>query len=393
MESSMKLENDLARVMVESSLSAMALYRDDILYVNSAFEKITGYSRAELAKIKIWDIFHPSFRETIKENVSRRLAGADTAGFYHDLKIITKKGKLKWVRSFAKTVRHEGGYAGMLNMYDITDQKLLEAELSDVYKNMAKKVSEAVETQRQQENLLIQQSKMAAMGEMVAAIAHQWRQPLNLISLVVQDFAEMFDNPDTTREDISDTIYFCMNQINYMSQTINDFQNYLKPSTEVMTFDVNATIRNTIKLLGDKHLRENILTTLELAEQPLYVTGMENEFKQVLLILLNNAMDAICEKENKGEVIIRTGMTETGTVLITVEDSAGGIPDAIIDKIFDNYFTTKKENGTGLGLYMAKNIVEEHMHGTIDVVNGQKGACFGIRLPVESDAGGLPPIQ
>ena len=379
---SQKLDTDLAAVMVENSLSAMALYREDILYANAAFEKITGYSAEELGAIKIWDIFHPSFRETIKENVSRRLAGADTAGFYHDMKLITKKGKLKWVRSFAKTVPYEGSFAGMLNMYDITDQKLLEIELSDVYKNMAKKVAEAVSTQRKQENLLIQQSKMAAMGEMVAAIAHQWRQPLNLVSLVVQDFAEMFDNPDTTKEDISDTIYFCMNQINYMSQTINDFQNYLKPSNTEVTFDINETVKTTIKLLGDKHLRENIVTTLELSETGLPVTGFENEFKQVLLIILNNAMDAICEKNRNGEVIITTGESqESGQVFVRIEDSAGGIPASIIDKIFDNYFTTKEENGTGLGLYMAKNIIEEHMDGSISVENSERGACFTIMLP------------
>jgi signal transduction histidine kinase len=267
-------------------------------------------------------------------------------------------------------------------MYDITDQKLLEIELSDVYKNMSKKVAETVNTQRRQENLLIQQSKMAAMGEMVAAIAHQWRQPLNLVSLVVQDFAEMFDNPDTTQEDISDTIYLCMNQINYMSQTINDFQNYLKPSNTEGRFDINETVQATIKLLGDKHLRENILTTLELVDTPLLVTGLENEFKQVLLIILNNAMDAISEKEESGEVVIRTLQTDDGRVQVRVEDSAGGIPEGIIGKVFDNYFTTKKENGTGLGLYMAKNIVEEHMDGLITVTNGERGASFSITLPM-----------
>lgn len=381
MEPIPELDKELAAVMVENSLSATALYREDILYANAAFEKITGYSKEELATIKIWDIFHPSFRETIRENVSRRLAGADTAGFSHDLKLTTKKGKLKWVRSFAKTLPYQGSYAGMINMYDITDQKLLEMELSDVYKNMSKKVAETVAKQRKQENLLIQQSKMAAMGEMVAAIAHQWRQPLNLISLVVQDFGEMFDNPDTTREDIGDTIYFCMNQINYMSQTINDFQNYLKPTNGEEMFDINATVEATIKLLGDKHLRENIQTMLELSSETLRVRGYENEFKQVLLIILNNAIDAIGEKGDTGEVVIRTAKERAGQIAVRIEDSAGGIPEAIIGKIFDNYFTTKEENGTGLGLYMAKNIVEEHMDGTLSVANGSRGACFTISLP------------
>lgn len=378
------IENDLAAVLVENSLSGMALYQEEILYANSSFEKITGYSRKELAGIKIWELFHPSFRETIRENISQRMAGGHTAGFHHDLKLITKKGKLKWVRSFAKTVPYKESYAGMLNMYEITDQKLLEAELNDVYKNMAKKVNEAVALQRTQENLLIQQSKMAAMGEMVAAIAHQWRQPLNLVSLAVQDFAEMFDNPATTKEDIHDTIYFCMNQISYMSQTINDFQNYLKPSKEIARFDVNTTIKGTIKLLGDKHMRQNATTTLILAEETLPVLGFENEFKQVLLIILNNAMDAIQEKGSEGEIIIRTFKKSGDAVVVQVEDSAGGIPEKIIAKVFDNYFTTKAEHGTGLGLHMAKNIIEEHMHGSITVANGKGGACFTIILPFDT---------
>ena len=178
-----------------------------------------------------------------------------------------------------------------------------------------------------------------------------------------------------------------MDQINYMSQTINDFQNYLKPSSSEVTFDINQTVKTTIKLLGDKHLRENIVTTLNLSEETLTVTGFENEFKQVLLIILNNAMDAICEKGKSGEVILSTGLLEAGQVYVRIEDSAGGIPDAIIEKVFDNYFTTKKEHGTGLGLYMAKNIIEEHMGGSISVVNGERGACFTVTLPRESVSG------
>ena len=372
----------IASVLVESSLTGVVLYTDEILYANPAFRKITGYSEEELGGIKIWDIFHPSYHDTIQNNVNQRLAGVQTADFYHDIKIITKEGKLKWVRSFAKTVPYGDSFAGMVNLYEITDQKLLEMELADVYRHMSKKVSDAVAASRNQEQLLIQQSKMAAMGEMVAAIAHQWRQPLNMIALVVQDFKEMFAAAETRQEDVDDTIYFCMSQINYMSQTINDFQDYLKPSREVSRFDVNDTLHNTMKLLGDQHLRRNVTTELVLHGEALWVEGYENEFKQVLLILLNNALDAISEGKKSGKVRIETHRKEAeGLVEVVVQDDGGGIPEHVIKKIFDNYFTTKKEKGTGLGLYMAKNIIEDHMHGSMEVMNAEEGARFVIRLP------------
>jgi PAS domain S-box-containing protein len=373
------LGTDAAFNVIEQSVTGILLYQEEILFANDAFEKITGYTADEMRGKKVWEFFHPTHHETIRNNVSGRLAGSDTAGFHHDLRLITKKGKLKWVRSFAATIPYGDGFAGMLNMYEVTDQKLLERELNDVYKNMAKKVGEGVKMQRAQEHQLIQQSKMAAMGEMVAAIAHQWRQPLNLISMVVQEFSEMFDNKATTREDVQDTVYFCMNQIDYMSQTINDFQNYLKPSDAVTRFDVNETIRGAIKLLGDRHIQKNTQTVLELTTAAVEVEGNENEFKQVLLILLNNAMDAIAAKKIEGVITIRTQIG--GETRITLEDNGGGIPAEVLPKIFDNYFTTKGESGTGLGLYMARNIIEEHMGGSIAVDNTKDGARFSLSFP------------
>jgi len=371
----------LAATLVENSQMGILVFTDEIVYANPALEKISGYTQEELARMKVWEIFHPSYHETIQSNVAQRKAGIQTADFYRDMIIRTKKSKFKWVRSFAKTVPYGDGFAGMVNLYEITDQKLLEMELAEVYRTMSKKVAEAVAAQSAQEQLLIQQSKMAAMGEMVAAIAHQWRQPLNMVGLLVQDFREMFASEETTQADIDDTIYFCMNQINYMSQTIDDFQNYLKPSNESKRFDVNETLKGTMKLLGDRHLRHQITTELSLAPEALYVEGLENEFKQVLLILLNNAMDAIGEhKAGRGHVRIETHRVD-GQAQIVIQDDAGGIPEALLERVFDNYFTTKKEKGTGLGLFMARNIVQEHMRGTLEAANEGDGARFVIKLP------------
>jgi len=217
-------------------------------------------------------------------------------------------------------------------------------------------------------------------------IAHQWRQPLNSLSLMIQgvvfkyklgklDDALMLRLDRDTKE-----------QIRQMSQTIDDFRDFFKPDKEAEVFSVNASILHAVTLLQPIFTREQIMLKMEL-EENISIVGFTNELGQSLINLLNNAKDVLLEKNIDKEKRIRVILkTEGSHVVIYVEDSGGGIPEDIIETIFDPYFSTKKEkNGTGLGLYMSKTIIEDHCNGELSVKNGRDGAVFKIVLKESND--------
>ena len=231
------------------------------------------------------------------------------------------------------------------------------------------------------ERLMMQQSRMSAMGEMIGAIAHQWRQPLNALGLMIQD-ADM-----SYRCNEMDTEYFAsfkqksMEQISFMSKTIDDFRDFFKIDKEIKSFPVISKINEVISLLKPQFASSDIQITLE-QNCDCSVSGYPNEFMQVILNILNNAKDAIIQTKKEGGLIKITTRCRTNACVTTIEDNGGGIEKQVIEKIFDPYFTTKApDKGTGIGLYMAKTIIEKHMDGAINVTNTENGALFTIMLP------------
>ena len=237
-----------------------------------------------------------------------------------------------------------------------------------------------LESLREKEKMLIQQSRQAALGEMIGNIAHQWRQPLNTLGLAVQSIKMMHDLGECTTDFISDSVEKSMALIHYMSKTIDDFRDYFRPDKDKTEFGLSEVLASTLLLVGDSFKHQQVVIEV-ITEQTPVILGYRNEFAQSLLNILNNARDALTERSIENPRVKVTLSSAGGRAVITVADNAGGIPKEIIDKIFDPYFTTKgPQAGTGLGLFMSKAIIEKNLGGRLTVRNTGDGAEFRIEV-------------
>jgi signal transduction histidine kinase len=278
------------------------------------------------------------------------------------------------------------GFNHMINRLSNEQHKLkrTKEELEALNLTLEQRVKDEIDKRSQQEQLLIQQSKMSAMGEMVGSIAHQWRQPLNVVALLVSDIVEAYEFDELDEEYMEKAQKDIMENIKFMSETIDDFRNFFRVSKEKEVFNTESVVKDVLKLYFHQSKNLNIDITLidhELNSDELSVSGFKNEFKQVVLNLLNNARDILVEKEVNDKKINVEFILKDDAVLISVEDNGGGVPDDIIDKVFQPYFTTKHEGrGTGIGLYMSKTIIENNMGGELTVSNSTIGAKFLVLL-------------
>ena len=237
----------------------------------------------------------------------------------------------------------------------------------------------------QQKQFLIQQSKLAEMGDMIAAIAHQWNEPLVELSALVQDIQTSYLLNELKDNDVKDFVNDSMVQIKYMSKTLSDFRNFLKPSTKKKLFSITKSLSEINEIIGKQVFYSNIEMNFNYKNEneELLIYGYENEFKQVLLNLINNAKNKIIEKDidfrKKAKIDINIKRTSNFNIIEIIDDG-GKIDDKIINSIFEPYFTTKEE-GTGIGLYMAKVIIEDKMRGTITAKNDENNVIFTIKLP------------
>lgn len=255
-------------------------------------------------------------------------------------------------------------------------------ELTSALKDLRTETEEriqAVEDLRKKEQVFMQQSRLAAMGEMLVNISHQWRQPLNLLGLKIQELGLSYKYGTFSDKLLDDNIENAMGIIQHMSQTINDFQNFLSPNKERTSFKVKEVIDKTVGLVEDYFKSQGISIVIDSTGAP-EITGYANEYGQVLLNLLNNARDAFLERGVNDRRITVRSWVENGAV-VTVTDNAGGIEDEIMHKVFDAYFTTKPlGKGTGVGLFMSKAIIEHNMGGRLSARNVEGGAEFKIEV-------------
>ncbi len=232
----------------------------------------------------------------------------------------------------------------------------------------------------QNKKLLVQHSKLAGLGEMIGSIAHQWKQPLNSLGLIIQDMPEAYEYGEVDKAYLDNVVDISMEQIDFMTRTIEDFRNFFKPSLKEERFDITDSVNDITKLLAPQFHSKEIGLTVDNRLTGQTVNGIKNEFDQVVFNLLNNAKEAIIEAGVDGKISILLEPKDN-TVSLTVTDNGGGVDAVILEKVFEPYATSKGESGTGIGLYMAKTIIEEHMHGTITLENIDGGARFTITLP------------
>jgi len=240
-------------------------------------------------------------------------------------------------------------------------------------------IKEEVEKSRKKDNLIFQQNKLISMGEMIGNIAHQWRQPLNSINNSVALIDKKNRNNISIDEDLDDI----ENTVQYMSKTIDDFLNFYKQDKEKVYFDIRDVVLRTINIIKGSYGKNKILIENDTKSFQLY--NFPNELQQVLLSILNNARDAIIKSEkSNGIVKIKTVLDKNNNkLLLEIFNNGGNIEEEIVDKIFEPYFTTKhKSQGTGLGLYIAKTIIEQSIYGKLTLENRDDGVCFIIKLDI-----------
>ena len=253
-------------------------------------------------------------------------------------------------------------------------------EISSINANLEARIRNEIQKSKEKDLLLLHQSRLAQMGEMISMIAHQWRQPLNVLSLQISTLKmKALKN----KIDASSIINFSdemMQLTQYLSRTIDDFRNFFKPEKQKTLASIDEIIEDTLQIIGNTLTNKKIKLFKELhAKQkfPLY----KNELIQVLINILKNAEYVLTKKEDDDKFIHIQTYTKNNKAYISIADNGGGIPETIIDKIFQPYFSTKDEkNGTGLGLYMSKMIIEKHSGGKLTAHNNKEGAVFTIEL-------------
>jgi len=339
------------------------------LYANKFFQKMMEYTMDELKKESCISLSSPEYAEPSKTAVEKAIEEGSIEKFRKVC--ITKSGKhlnasmsLSYLKSRDEIV---------MITSDITQDIQYQDELK-------KQVEIEVKKRTEQYEIMCQQSRLAAMGEMIDSIAHQWRQPLNGLGIIVQGLRHLSSQKDfdlTLLKDIESEI---MEKITYMSQTIDDFSTFFRITKEKKIFNILNNINDAIRLIDVQLKDNNITTNIHIIDNvTLDILCFANEFRQVILNMIHNAMMAIIEsKQKNGNIDIYIKETKK-SLIIEIEDNGGGILKKNIPKIFDPYFTTK-DKGSGIGLYMSKIIIEHHMQGTLNVKNKNDGAKFTITL-------------
>ena len=351
--------------------------KNKIINVNDAFMRCTGYKLEEVLNQNPSILRSEKNNPNFYENMWKELVENN----YWDGEIVNKK-------------KDGTSYVEKLTISAVYNKKNKLTNYIGIFSDISKQKQQE-EIIKEKERMLFQQSKMASMGEMLGNIAHQWRQPLSVISVAAGAVKLGHEYEGTYGEkEIIDFLDAINNSTQYLSETIDDFRNFFTQDIENNDFDCVNAINKTLKLLSSDFKYKEINIIFKRIESD-NIFASENEFKQVLMNIFNNAKYVLLEKvlDEKKYIFIDVYI-EGSYINIDVVDNAGGIDENIIDKIFEPYFTTKhKSIGTGIGLYMVEEILTKHMNGEISAINENyiyedlpyKGAKFSIKIPISKN--------
>jgi len=270
------------------------------------------------------------------------------------------------------------------------DNTLLLQEISvknkqlELYNNkMQELVRKEIKKNLEQQKMLELQARYSQMGEIIGMITHQWKQPLNAISMMANVLMLKQQNNSLDKKILEEKLDDIIMQVKYMSQTVNDFQHFFNPIKDKMYFNLFDSIQSVLDLVKSEYFHKNITVFLD-GDKSIQAVGLPNEVNQVVLSLLKNSKDEFVKNPHSDMWIKINISSIDDKAIIEVSDNAGGIPEDIIDKIFDIYVTTKQD-GSGIGLNISKSMIEEHMDGEMYVENIENGAKFTIILPTTMD--------
>lgn len=341
-----------------------------ITEVNSAFETITGYDS----------------RAVMGHRMSLLKSGKHNDDFYREL-WGSLRTNLKWSGKVYNKKKNGEIYTSFLTISAIQSSEGVVQNYIGVFTDISNLLRYEQEL-REKDIVLIQQSKMAAMGEMIDNIAHQWKQPLNLISMSngLIKMAQRY-NTVKSQEVTKEAIENINNEVKHLTTTINDFRNFFNPDKTKREFLIEGCIERIVLLLESRLKNRNIKVIKKISSTKIY--SIENELVQVLMNIVNNAIDALSESTAVQRYIFIETFKEGDHLIISIKDNAGGIPNEIKERVFESRFTTKEEGkGTGIGLYMSRQVINS-LGGVLTVENvaypfkdqQHKGANFIINLP------------
>ena len=351
------------------------------LKVNAALCETLGYSAAELERLTLQDITFPDDREADRVHLEKILRG-EIGSYQIERHYLRKDGQTIWALLTVSLVRDEQGdpIHFVAQMLDITERKRLETELRQLNESLEKRVAEEVARNREQDLILNQQARLAATGQMIHNIAHQWKQPISALSIILSNLKDDFQFRELTPDALDDTLKQARRVLQNMTGTIDDFCNFFRPDRAATTFDVAQAVEDALAIMSATLKNHRIEVVRSLAPG-LKAHGYPNQFAHAVLNLISNAKEVIDQRTPpNGRVEIRLG-EENGMAQLTVQDNGGGIATDVLPKLFDPYFTTKAA-GSGIGLYMTKMIIERNFNGTIEVRNQDDGALFTLSLPL-----------
>jgi len=349
------------------------------IFFSKKWLDMLGYRAGEISSYQEWlTLLHEKDREEIERTIKEYIQSNQEEHLICEYRLKMKDGAYKWILARGKVFDdHKKRKKRLLMMTMDIDEK------KETTKHLQMIVKEEIAKNEEKQRLLIQQNKLASMGEMIGAIAHQWRQPLNNISLIIHFIRDNVKNEKFQDEMLDSYIDRAKEQITYMSETIDDFRDFYKPSKNRSSFEVQKAIYSTIDIMQTQIKKNDI--EINIKGDSVFIDGYENEFKQAILNILTNAKDAIksqklINQNLKGKIDI-TISQKNKLILINIFNNGGNASADILERMFEPYFTTKFEDkGTGIGLYMTKTIIETSMNGAITAHNTAEGMQFNITI-------------
>ena len=423
-ERQLVLSNSRYETIFRSSVLGIAIadYDGRICHVNDAWCRMTNYTSEELCTMNIEELIAPDSRHiddeqqlalkdgrissySMNKKYLRRPLSPDDRDFFYGKMVLTKiwdsstdstltmsmvtdvtrdvleaEAVSRSEERFRKIIGQVAAEIGESSDVDKADH--LPTKLEEINLELERLFNHELEENRRKEALIRYQARMAAMGEMIGNIAHQWRQPLNALRLILINLQDAGQDPDYS----GPAFQRAHALIEKMSDTIDDFRYFSRPRSEPRPFQIGDALKVVLGLV-DENMRVSGVTVKTDLSRISPIFGLENQFSHVLFNLLSNALDVLKTLPPEQERSISVaGYEEGGVAVVTVSDTGPGIAPENADKIFDIYFTTREaEGGTGLGLYMARAIIEESFRGTIRLADSKSGASFEIRIPVSQN--------
>lgn len=369
MEQKLPASEEHYRTLVEWAPDAIIVHRDGrFLYANCPALGIYGTdTREQLQGHNFFDMVHPEDQNAVKLHFEQ-IQGCEKTSL-HEFRLMRTDDRTVTVEAAGIVIDYDGAPAYLIILRDVSERRRMEQERL-----------RAVEELRTQERLLIQQGRFAAMGEMLSNIAHHWRQPLNTLGLIVQELPVYYKLGMFNQKYLKDSVNKAMKAILHMSKTIDDFSNFWKPDKERVRFRIGDVVHKTVSMVEAPFHELGLRIQIAIDEE-VSIEGYPNEYAQVILNILMNAKDALMERKTERPLVVLRLLRERGKSVLTVTDNAGGIPDEILGRVFDPYFTTKgPARGAGIGLFLSKTIIEKNMSGSLTARNVTGGAQFRVEV-------------